>query len=180
MNMQVLHAHSYWRACSINLRRLFYYARAECKFTPFLCKGGTRRTCLWICKQHSKTHNWQTANPVQFWSIKCSCEGTFSLSGQRAARQMGLNCGDWYMYSFFARLAARYAMFLVIHHIPASSCIPYVRCLWTRDRLWRAWPAIMSSKGWGDMRLQRSAKVEVPGCVNAAGKLGRSDKLQQE
>ena len=27
--------------------------------------------------------------------------------------------------------------------------------------------------------VQRSAKVDAPGCVNAAGKLGRSDKLQQ-
>ena len=127
MNKQVLHAHSYWRACSINLRRLFYYARAECKFTPFLCKRGTRRSC----KQHSKIHNWQTANPVQFWSIKCSCEGTFSLSGQRAARQMGLTAET--DTPFFARLSARYAVFWVIHHIPASSCIPYVRCFWSVD-----------------------------------------------
>ena len=27
--------------------------------------------------------------------------------------------------------------------------------------------------------IQRLAKVDAPGCVNAAGKLGRSDKLQQ-
>ena len=27
--------------------------------------------------------------------------------------------------------------------------------------------------------LQRSAKVDAPGCVNTAGKLGRSDKQQQ-
>ena len=27
--------------------------------------------------------------------------------------------------------------------------------------------------------VQRSAKVNAPGCVNAAGKLGRSDKQQQ-
>ena len=27
--------------------------------------------------------------------------------------------------------------------------------------------------------VQRSARVDAPGCVNAAGKLGRSDKLQQ-
>ena len=28
-------------------------------------------------------------------------------------------------------------------------------------------------------RVQRSAKVDAQGCVNAAGKLGRSDKQQQ-
>ena len=27
--------------------------------------------------------------------------------------------------------------------------------------------------------IQKSAKVDAPGCVNAAGKLGRSDKQQQ-
>ena len=28
--------------------------------------------------------------------------------------------------------------------------------------------------------IQRSAKVDAPGCVNAAGKQGRSDKLEQK
>ena len=34
-------------------------------------------------------------------------------------------------------------------------------------------------KGLPPKIIQRSAKVGAPGCVNAAGKLGRSDKLWQ-
>ena len=47
------------------------------------------------------------------------------------------------------------------------------------DFMYHLWLSFFQGNLLGPEIKQRLVKIDVPGCVNAAGKLGRSDKQQQ-